>query len=1014
MNKNIQRWVKKTGVSFLVLALLLLNIPLEALAKPVQVSLREQRFQVTAAENQIEINSAADLAKIGNDPDYPLDGNYIQMANIDLSDYENWDPIGSNTSSFSGIFNGNGFTISNLTINRPGTYYQGLFGHILHATLDNVALENVNVAGDKYTGGLVGYNNASTIAKSYVAGTVTGTDSTGGLVGHLTGVGSGSDYGIIAHCYSTCNVMGTDKTGGLVGSLGSALVLDSYSTGAVTSDGNNTGGLARWCDHKATFEYCYWDKEISGQNTSAGEFGQNTLSKLQTTFVTWDFGKVWNIEEGQTYPYLRENTQSSPPGSGGLSEDSTPPTIHSFTINDGAQYTKSTEVTLKLTVDSNTTPADQLQVRFSNDGNNWSSWQSNGTGQHFWTLTSVDGPKTVYTEIQAEDIIRSGNVPAYADTEDKESIIAAVDTLKLNTVNVPIKINIPNTTSTSMSIDSDSKAFALELISELRNKNVKIILEPYPWIDGGTVPETDWDPNNISEWFHNWKTLVLEPLLNEVVIPHNIEFFYVASNLEHIEHATEHWQDIFSFVRTKYAGKILYRTNWWVTATWAPETIEAYQTKLENELFGDPNLDLISIASYFEFTDTPVPSVEELKSCFNYTTKYDRGQNVFQEIKNFYTTWGKPIFFGEIGFVSCEGCASEPWEAYPGTDYNEDAQKNCFQAYAETFTPEDWFAGFSIYCIGKEASNYSVTGKKAASIISNWNKIKAEDSIVLDTTPPSIAVEATNTGAEGRVLLLITAKDNLSSDAELEMRIANQGGTWSSWMQYQREYDWQLPSGTGDKIVLVQVKDKAGNIGQGSTLVIDDNIIGDTEENYSIFWSTTGNSGLFAYPGADGEGQQNLRVHYVRGTEVMLHLDTNLTAVSYSVDGKEWLPFETVQPTRKLNLPEGEGLKTVYARLKGGKVYVVRFVVDLTPPSINASWLGGATVTDESGRATLLLNITDNLCRMEDLELYINDERKTYQREVPLQFTGSGAKSVLIKAVDKAHNTATKVIDIIN
>lgn len=79
--------------------------------------------------DEIVIRTAEELAKIGVDPNYPLNGKYILMANIDLSGYSNWVPIGSNTKPFTGQFDGNGFIIKNLTINRPSTDYQGLFGY---------------------------------------------------------------------------------------------------------------------------------------------------------------------------------------------------------------------------------------------------------------------------------------------------------------------------------------------------------------------------------------------------------------------------------------------------------------------------------------------------------------------------------------------------------------------------------------------------------------------------------------------------------------------------------------------------------------------------------------------------------------------------------------------------------------------------------------------------------------------------------------------------------------------
>lgn len=64
-----------------------------------------------------QVATAEDLDNVRND----LTAYYIQVADIDLSEYENWVPIGYYTYEYDHVFNGsydgNGFTISNLTIN---------------------------------------------------------------------------------------------------------------------------------------------------------------------------------------------------------------------------------------------------------------------------------------------------------------------------------------------------------------------------------------------------------------------------------------------------------------------------------------------------------------------------------------------------------------------------------------------------------------------------------------------------------------------------------------------------------------------------------------------------------------------------------------------------------------------------------------------------------------------------------------------------------------------------------
>ena len=88
-----------------------------------------------------------------------MDKNYIQMADIDLSGYsagEGWEPIGVSGDPFKGRYDGNGFNISGLKIDRPDADCQGLFGEVRDATIKNIGLADVNILGKQYVGGVVG------------------------------------------------------------------------------------------------------------------------------------------------------------------------------------------------------------------------------------------------------------------------------------------------------------------------------------------------------------------------------------------------------------------------------------------------------------------------------------------------------------------------------------------------------------------------------------------------------------------------------------------------------------------------------------------------------------------------------------------------------------------------------------------------------------------------------------------------------------------------------------------
>jgi len=312
--------------------------------------------------DEIPIYTAEDLAKIGIDPKYPLSGKYILMANIDLSGYSNWTPIGNESKPFTGQFDGNGLKIKNLTINRPNNDYQGLFGYTnAAAKLTNITLENVNINGNSYVGGLVGYNDFCIITNCYITGNITGNTYTGGLVGinHSTitnsqstcnvtsngyytgGLVGGNYLGTIKSSYFVGSVTGIRMTGGLVGENNNGgTIINSYSIGSVTGN-YYVGGLIGYNNADIKYSYSasrvrgndyvggltgasgifsytynsYWDIQTSGLTTSPSGTGKTTAEmKAQSTFVGWDFTSVWAIDEGKSYPYLRANEQIPHPG----------------------------------------------------------------------------------------------------------------------------------------------------------------------------------------------------------------------------------------------------------------------------------------------------------------------------------------------------------------------------------------------------------------------------------------------------------------------------------------------------------------------------------------------------------------------------------------------------------------------------------------------------------------------------------------------------------------------------
>ena len=182
-----------------------------------------------------------------------LDKQYIQVADIDLSIYsqDGWNPIGTDTSRFTGTYDGENYVITNLDVKGEGENYQGLFGYIEEATISNVTLEGINVIGKDYVGGLVGYADAlsggdgTTIINSYATGSVEGTGTeynsgsyVGGLVGRAAGK-AGSNT-TIRDSYAEVSVTGGELVGGLVGAANYNTIDNSHATGSVI------GGSSSW------------------------------------------------------------------------------------------------------------------------------------------------------------------------------------------------------------------------------------------------------------------------------------------------------------------------------------------------------------------------------------------------------------------------------------------------------------------------------------------------------------------------------------------------------------------------------------------------------------------------------------------------------------------------------------------------------------------------------------------------------------------------------------------------
>jgi len=271
-----------------------------------------------------------------------LAGNYVLGADIDASSTAGWNsgqgftPVGLNSGTpFTGKFDGFGHIISGLTINLAGGNNRGygLFGATNNAVLQNVGLLNVAITGGSNgaTGALAGEIRGSTaVRNSYVDGgsVSTTTQVIGGLIGVVNAAGASVSYshanvsvsaalgggsgqasagglvginnGAISYSYAKGSVStptgipNGKEVGGLVGRQNNGSISYSFATGAVS--GNNTLGGLLGTMAGGMVTNSYWDKDATGQSTSAGSSASDGKTTAEIHSATFWNGTGWDSD----------------------------------------------------------------------------------------------------------------------------------------------------------------------------------------------------------------------------------------------------------------------------------------------------------------------------------------------------------------------------------------------------------------------------------------------------------------------------------------------------------------------------------------------------------------------------------------------------------------------------------------------------------------------------------------------------------------------------------------------
>jgi hypothetical protein len=266
-----------------------------------------------AAPDVKEVTNELGFLTLANSPTFSS-GKYLLKEDIELtalSHLYGWTPA-----NFTGIFDGNGHTISGLWVNSdlPNA---GLFGKVNNGIIRNLSIElddrginggeyvgavagtitgnsvidNVTVTGSvsgegMYVGGIAGYVGSSTIVDSSSTGKVSGTNVVGGIVGRVYG-------GNITNSYSKGDVTGEKDAygesgvGGIAGwASGGSIIFGSHSEGNISGNGGLVGGIVGWVNG-ASVNGSYSTGNIDGDYEVGGIAGHlNSFGNIYNSYST--------------------------------------------------------------------------------------------------------------------------------------------------------------------------------------------------------------------------------------------------------------------------------------------------------------------------------------------------------------------------------------------------------------------------------------------------------------------------------------------------------------------------------------------------------------------------------------------------------------------------------------------------------------------------------------------------------------------------------------------------------
>ena len=297
-----------------------------------------------------------------------------------------------------------------------------------------------------------------------------------------------------------------------------------------------------------------------------------------------------------------------------------------------------------------------------------------------------------------------------SSTGQTQSTADAVSQMKADGVNtVSLFVwwwaDSPQSTSLAPYSGTEPDAQLSDQISAIRQAGLKVILVPIFYC--GTC-EGGWrgvmQPSDVNAFFASYTQFIDH--YARLAQADGVWLLFAGSEMTNLEGYWSNWESVISSVRQNYTGLVGYEQNWDVLAH--PQFLS--------------DVDVVGVSAYFPLDDGASPTVSQLEADWsNSHAAADAGRNWVGDLTHLANSTGKPILFGEVGYIDSTYAGRQPFlNSFFAPD--NQLQANLYQALLQTFSGYSWWMGVSWWewSDSPADANRTPVGKPVEQLLQKW------------------------------------------------------------------------------------------------------------------------------------------------------------------------------------------------------------------------------------------------------------------------------------------------------